>query len=116
MGTGAVAAAGLTTQTGSSGNGTYMLMADKTLYGIADSCNNSQNQTGSAGDNVTTPDLVNGDIHGTDGRNCLFSDGHVEWINGPKICDQYGIIQADWGFYGELCPPTGCPQTTDNIY
>lgn len=118
MGTGAAAAAGLTTQTGSSGNGTYMLMADKTLYGYASTCGQSSGGGGGAatpGNNVITGDLVNGDIHGTDGRNCLFSDGHVEWINGPKICDQYGIIQADWGFYGDICPPTGCPQTTTNI-
>ena len=113
----ATAGAGLTTQSGSSGNGTYMLMADKTLYGYASSCGQtSSGGGGSPGDNVITGDLVSGDIHGTDGRNCLFSDGHVEWINGPKICDQYGVIQADWGFYGDICPPTGCPQTTDNIY
>ncbi len=93
----------------SSGNRAYMLMADKTLYGSADSCGGSGN---GAGNNDTTPDLAPGDIHGTDGRNCLFSDGHVEWINGPKICDQYAIIQADWGEYGTTACPTGCPQTT----
>jgi prepilin-type N-terminal cleavage/methylation domain-containing protein/prepilin-type processing-associated H-X9-DG protein len=90
----------------SSGNRVYMLMADKTLSGT-DAGN-------PAGSNITTPDLVSGDIHGTDGRNCLFSDGHVEWINGPKISDQYQIIQNDWGEMGK--PPCGqgfwCPQTT----
>jgi prepilin-type N-terminal cleavage/methylation domain-containing protein/prepilin-type processing-associated H-X9-DG protein len=103
-------------QSGSSGNRAYMLMADKTLSGVNNSCGGSSSSGGgSPGDNVTTPDLVNGDIHGTDGRNCLFSDGHVEWINGPKICNQYGIIQADWGEDGTTPCPTGCPQTTDNI-
>ncbi|MGA2605297.1 MAG: type II secretion system protein [Verrucomicrobiia bacterium] len=98
---------------GSGGNRVYMLMADKTLYGSADSCGGAGN---GAGNNVTTPDLVSGDIHGTDGRNCLFSDGHVEWINGAKICDQYQIIQNDWGQFG-VSPscPTGCPQTTPCI-
>jgi len=91
---------------GSSGGArAYMLMADKTLSGVSGG--------NPAGSNVTTPDLVNGDIHGTDGRNCLFSDGHVEWINGVKISDQYQIIQNDWGEYNGPggCPATGCPQT-----
>jgi prepilin-type N-terminal cleavage/methylation domain-containing protein/prepilin-type processing-associated H-X9-DG protein len=116
MGTGATA--GINGQNGSSGNGIYMLMADKTLYGLADSCSTSSSQSGTAGSNISTPDLVNGDIHGTDGRNCLFSDGHVEWINGPVICNLYGVIQADWGFMDSSvpCPVTGCPQTTTNIY
>ena len=112
MGTGATL--GINGQTGSSGNGTYMLMADKTLYGQGDSC---QSSAPVAGDNILTADLVNGDIHGTDGRNCLFSDGHVEWINGPVICNLYGAIQADWGIPDSSvpCPPTGCPQTTTCI-
>ena len=94
----------------SGGNRAYMLMADKTLFGSADSCGGAGN---GAGNNNTTPDLVPGDIHGTDGRNCLFSDGHVEWINGTKICDQYAIIQADWGEMGRTaCPGLGCPQTS----
>jgi prepilin-type N-terminal cleavage/methylation domain-containing protein/prepilin-type processing-associated H-X9-DG protein len=94
------------TASGSSGNRAYMLMADKSL----------------SGSNSKTPDLVPGDIHGTDGRNVLYSDGHVEWINGPVISDQYRIIQADWGedkktvTGGKLGCPTGCPQTTASIY
>jgi prepilin-type N-terminal cleavage/methylation domain-containing protein/prepilin-type processing-associated H-X9-DG protein len=115
MGSGAIA-----NLQGSSGNRAHMLMADKTLYGNNNAC--SQGGTGGGngpGNNNTTPDLVNGDIHGTDGRNCLFSDGHVEWINGPKICDQYQIIQADWGECGVMTAngtASGpCPQTTCNI-
>ena len=96
----------------SSGNRAYMLMADKTLYGYGSSCGGTAGGGGSAGDNVITGDLVPGDIHGTDGRNCLFSDGHVEWINGPAICNEYAIIQADWGQDGKTPCPTGCPQTT----
>ncbi len=82
------------------GNRVYMLMADKSLYG-------------GGGDNALTPNLVSGDIHGTDGRNCLFTDDHVEWINGPVISTEYQIIQADWGEdnSGVVCP-NGCPQTT----
>jgi prepilin-type N-terminal cleavage/methylation domain-containing protein/prepilin-type processing-associated H-X9-DG protein len=93
---------------GSSGSRPYMLMADKTLSGSSDG-----NPPGS---NITTPDLVPGDIHGTDGRNCLFTDGHVEWINGPTISGQYQIIQNDWGKADSgSCPPTGCPRTTTCI-
>jgi prepilin-type N-terminal cleavage/methylation domain-containing protein/prepilin-type processing-associated H-X9-DG protein len=99
----------------SSGNRAYMLMADKTLNGYESTCGTgTAGGGGDAGSNIITGDLVPGDIHGTDGRNCLFSDGHVEWINGAKICDQYAIIQADWGQDGK--PPCGnnfpCPQTT----
>jgi prepilin-type N-terminal cleavage/methylation domain-containing protein/prepilin-type processing-associated H-X9-DG protein len=88
------------TASGSSGNRAYMLMADKTL----------------SGSNATTPNLVPTDIHGADGRNVLYSDGHVEWINGPKISDQYHIIQADWGEDKKTQCPTGCPQTTACAY
>lgn len=84
------------TASGGSGNRAYMLMADKSL----------------AGDNRETPNLVPGDIHGADGRNCLFSDGHVEWINGPVISDLYHVIQADWGEDNKTSCPVGCPQTT----
>jgi prepilin-type N-terminal cleavage/methylation domain-containing protein/prepilin-type processing-associated H-X9-DG protein len=93
------------TASGSSGNRDYMLMADKTLFG---------NNGDGAGNNDKTANLAPGDIHGTDGRNVLFSDGHVEWINGGVISDQYGIIQADWGEYGTYCA-NGCPQTTTNV-
>jgi prepilin-type N-terminal cleavage/methylation domain-containing protein/prepilin-type processing-associated H-X9-DG protein len=88
---------------GSSGNRVYMLMADKSLYA-------------SGGNNQLTPNLVNGDIHSTDGRNILYSDGHVEWQNGVAISSLYGIIQADWGQDNSGTPcPTGCPQTTTNV-
>jgi prepilin-type N-terminal cleavage/methylation domain-containing protein/prepilin-type processing-associated H-X9-DG protein len=90
------------TAVGSSGNRAYMLMADKTLYG---------NNGDGVGDNDKTANLAPGDIHGTDGRNVLYSDGHVDWINGGVISDEYGIIQADWGQFGGSCP-VGCPQTT----
>ncbi len=102
----------------SSGNRAYMLMADKTLGGCASSpCNGtgSGSPCGTPGNNDVTGDLVNGDIHGTDGRNCLFSDGHVEWINGPVISCEYQIIQNDWGEDEKTACPTGCPQTTTNI-
>jgi len=90
---------------GSSGNRAYLIMADKTLYG---------NNGDGPGNNDKTANLAPGDIHGTDGRNALFTDGHVEWINGGTISDEYGIIQADWGEYGGSCP-VGCPQTTSCV-
>jgi prepilin-type N-terminal cleavage/methylation domain-containing protein len=82
----------------SGGNRTYMLCAD-----AADQHDEK------------TPDMGPNDNHGTDGRNVLFNDSHVEWI--PRACvsspnctgDQnlYGIIQDDWG---ECCANN--PNTT----
>jgi prepilin-type N-terminal cleavage/methylation domain-containing protein/prepilin-type processing-associated H-X9-DG protein len=96
-------------QATSSGNRAYMLMADKSLG----------NGNSALANNQETPPLVPGDIHGTDGRNCLFSDGHVEWINGAVIGDQFGIIQADWGEDSNNQSPCNknntCPQTTTNV-
>jgi len=84
---------------GAGGNRQYMIMADKTL----------------AGSNVNTPDLKPGDIHGTDGRNVLYTDGHVEWLKGPSISALYDLIHQDWGCYG--CPDAPCvsPETTGCI-
>ena len=48
----------------------------------------------------STPDLDPTSPHGTDGRNVLFTDSHVEWINGPSVSYLFAPIQADWGAYG----------------
>jgi prepilin-type N-terminal cleavage/methylation domain-containing protein len=80
---------------GSSTGGLYMLMADR--------ANESSHET---------PDLQSDDNHGTDGRNVLYNDGHIEWKNGPVISDLYKIIQQDWGEYSVDTCPGGCPQTT----
>lgn len=90
---------------GAGGNRIYMLMGDKTLYGTAAN-------TRGPGDNVNTPDVVPSDPHGADGRNVLFTDGHVEWVNGPKISSLYTIIQEDWGIYGNPDPQSTSPETT----
>jgi prepilin-type N-terminal cleavage/methylation domain-containing protein/prepilin-type processing-associated H-X9-DG protein len=100
---------------GSSGSRAYMIMADKTLLGFKPSCGDASGAVG-PGDNVVTGDLVPGDIHGTDGRNVLYTDGHVEWVNGPVICHQYDLIHADWGWCGQAQLASGCPQTTRNVY
>jgi prepilin-type N-terminal cleavage/methylation domain-containing protein/prepilin-type processing-associated H-X9-DG protein len=50
----------------------YMLAGD-------DSSDQVQNS------NPPTPDLTGRDNHGSDGRNAVFTDGHVEWCNGPSI-------------------------------
>ena len=57
-----------------------------------------------------TPDLQSDDNHGTDGRNVLFTDSHVEWKSGPVISDLVGPIFQDWGQYGTDTCPSGCPQ------
>jgi prepilin-type N-terminal cleavage/methylation domain-containing protein len=72
---------------------------------------------------ASTPDVLPTDNHGTDGRNILFTDAHVEWA--PRACvsdtsatcpchgndnpyNLYYIIQSDWG---ECCAdnPTSDP-------
>jgi len=83
---------------GSSTGGIYMLMADRA------------NPT-----SYYTPDLVSADNHGADGRNVLYTDGHVEWKNGPTVVDLYKSIQKDWGQYGVDKCPGGCPQTVGQV-
>ena len=67
----------------------YMLCADRA------------NQSSQA-----TPDMTPLDNHGTDGRNVLFTDSHVEWINGPAVSYLFIPIQQDWGNYGIDSPST----------
>jgi prepilin-type N-terminal cleavage/methylation domain-containing protein len=78
---------------GSSTGGIYMLCADRANE--------------SAGD---TPDTTSADNHGTDGRNVLFTDNHVEWNNGPSVKPLYKLIQDDWGNY-TTDDTTQSPQT-----
>jgi prepilin-type N-terminal cleavage/methylation domain-containing protein len=54
----------------------------------------------------STPDLDPTSPHGTDGRNVLFTDSHVQWINGPAVSFLFSPIQADWGAYGIDNPAT----------
>jgi len=90
---------------GAGGSRAYMLMADKTLYGGAD-------KGVQPGENVRTPNVVPNDPHGADGRNILYTDGHVEWQKGPAVDFLYKIIQDDWGMYG-ADPACQSPETTD---
>jgi prepilin-type N-terminal cleavage/methylation domain-containing protein/prepilin-type processing-associated H-X9-DG protein len=55
-----------------------------------------------------TPDVTKIDNHGSDGRNVAYTDGHVEWIIGPSVTNQYTLIQQDWGTYPN---PLTSPQT-----
>jgi hypothetical protein len=66
----------------------YMLMADRA------------NQASDV-----TPDLTAADNHGTDGRNVLYTDSHVEWKNGVTVNDLYSLIGKDWGLEG-VGPPS----------
>jgi prepilin-type N-terminal cleavage/methylation domain-containing protein/prepilin-type processing-associated H-X9-DG protein len=95
----------------SGGNRTYMLCADAADQDIS-----------------STPDMGANDNHGSDGRNILYTDGHVEWC--PYACvsaatagspcfapgsplNLYTIIQQDWG---ECCNnnPTATPPGSPN--
>ena len=78
---------------GSSTGNIYMLCADR-----------------SNTDSASTPDMTPNDNHGTDGRNVLFTDNHVDWINGPSVTNQYTLLQQDWGDYN-TDPAIQSPQT-----
>jgi len=91
---------------GSNPGRTYMMCAD-----AADTVSGSSSYN-------DTPDVGPNDNHGTDGRNVLYTDDHVEWV--PYACvsstsptcpchdttppvnplNLYGILQDDWGKYG----------------
>jgi prepilin-type N-terminal cleavage/methylation domain-containing protein/prepilin-type processing-associated H-X9-DG protein len=51
---------------------TYMMMGDDSWRQVRNS-------------SPVTPDVDSRDNHGADGRNALFTDGHVEWANGSTI-------------------------------
>ncbi len=84
---------------GSSTGGIYMLCADRS---------NSASTSG-------TPDLNSTSAHGTDGRNVLFTDNHVDWINGASVGALYQNIHTDWGEFNGPDPgdqdPSKDPQT-----
>ena len=69
---------------------TYMLMADDSHY-MPDKCGQ-----GCGPMNKVTPDVDSLDNHGADGRNAVFTDGHVEWINGPSIDKWFQQAQSDY--------------------
>jgi len=73
---------------------TYLLLADDSHY-MPDSCGKP------CGPNSEiTPDVDGRDNHGTDGRNAAFTDGHVEWINGASINQEFQDIDADYKAQG----------------
>jgi prepilin-type N-terminal cleavage/methylation domain-containing protein/prepilin-type processing-associated H-X9-DG protein len=66
---------------------TYVLVADET-YGMHTACGANAQPC-----NQVTPPVSSQDNHGTDGRNAVFTDGHVEWVKGEG-CD-VGATKAD---------------------
>ncbi len=76
---------------GSGSGDTYILLADRANL-----------------DDAFTPDMTATDNHRTDGRNVAYTDGHVQWINGPSVTNLYTLIQQDWGTYPT---PATSPQT-----
>ena len=77
---------------GTAQNGIWMWMADRT-----------NEESG------LTPDLKSIDNHGVEGRNVLYTDGHVQWKQGVTVNDLYVSLQNDWGQFG--VDPTMLPQT-----
>jgi prepilin-type N-terminal cleavage/methylation domain-containing protein/prepilin-type processing-associated H-X9-DG protein len=69
------------------GGNLYLLMADETW------------QNESLG---STPDADAIDNHGTEGRNAAFTDGHVQWVNGPSVNQLWGPIITDYTDVGCL--------------
>jgi len=63
---------------------TYCLLADET-WGMHANCGNSAPTT-AGGCSQVTPPVDSHDNHSTAGRNAVFTDGHVEWVNGQG-CD-----------------------------
>ena len=75
------------------GSKPYLLMADDT-WGMPQHCGNSAPPTGEV-----MPPVGPRDNHGADGRNALFSDGHVAWINSNRV-DQ--LLQPAMADYDDL--------------
>ncbi len=71
---------------------TYMLMADES-WGMHASCGQSAppSTTGQV-----TPDVDSHDNHGAAGRNAVFTDGHVEWINSASVDKWFIEAQKDY--------------------
>jgi prepilin-type N-terminal cleavage/methylation domain-containing protein/prepilin-type processing-associated H-X9-DG protein len=64
---------------GKVGYRTYVLLADET-YGMHANCGNNAPPT-----TDVTPPVSSEDNHGVAGRNAVFTDGHVEWVNGGPL-------------------------------
>jgi prepilin-type N-terminal cleavage/methylation domain-containing protein/prepilin-type processing-associated H-X9-DG protein len=69
---------------------TYMLAADDSHY-MPDKCG-----TGAGPASKVTPDVDSLDNHGAAGRNAVFTDGHVEWINNPDVDPFFKQAQDDY--------------------
>jgi len=61
---------------------------------LADETHQNESALGS------TPDADPTDNHGIDGRNVAYTDGHVQWKNGPKISDLFQEIVDDYNAQG----------------
>jgi prepilin-type N-terminal cleavage/methylation domain-containing protein/prepilin-type processing-associated H-X9-DG protein len=73
---------------------TYMLMADDSHY-MAAKCGKGAGPAGKV-----TPDVDSLDNHGAEGRNAVFTDGHVEWINVSNVDRWFAEAQADYDALG----------------
>jgi prepilin-type N-terminal cleavage/methylation domain-containing protein/prepilin-type processing-associated H-X9-DG protein len=73
---------------------TYMIMADDSHY-MPDNCGKPAGPNG-----YVTPDVDNLDNHGSAGRNAVFTDGHVEWVNGASVNKYFEEAQDDYDNLG----------------
>ncbi len=79
---------------------TYMLMADEShwMYGhCGKACGDPLKPITTW---KVTPDVDSQDAHGAAGRNASFTDGHVQWVNGPNIDKWFQQAQDDYDYYG----------------
>ena len=71
-----------------------MLMADES-WGMHANCGKAAPPTGEV-----TPSVDSNDNHGSAGRNAVFTDGHVEWVNGPSVNSYFDEAQKDYDDLG----------------